>query len=357
MKRSSVLAACFIVTSVLAAGCGGGDGSGSAAAGPATVVPSGECAGVSGGSVTWYTSEDAEGAGQLGSAFEKACGIKVNVQSSPTLTLWQRFQQEEAAGIHKADVFSVANSGIADQAVKNGLVTKLPGSLLEPFQQPYSDPNGYWFASRIFISSITYNTKSISEADAPKSYADLLDPKWTGKIGLIDPSKAAGAEIYYWQMINTPGIGSDWFTQVGKLKPGIFGQSGQLSDAIVSGEYPIGLTTDDGTWGKIQKGAPLTAVVPAEGAGQSFNTNEMVKNAANPKTALAFMAFLASKDGQELSAKLTLNLSPLPDIAPYPADRPGIESIKRLTWNADKQVADSASILQTVGKALGTATQ
>jgi iron(III) transport system substrate-binding protein len=346
---------------VIIAGCGsssGGSapqGSGSATAPSVAVTGSTltDCDGVTSGSITWYTSEDADSATKLANEFTAVCHVTVSVQSDSTLTLWQRFQQEQASGIHKADVLSLADAAVAAAATKSGLVAKLPPGMARSLKQPYVDPSGYWFSSRIQVISLAYNTKEVPAADVPKSYNDLLEPKWKGKIALGDPASTASAITAGWQMANTPGIGLDYFRKLAAQKPGLFAHSGGEVNAIVSGQYPIGLTVSGTIWTQILAGAPIKEAFLSPGSAQLPNQNMLVATAPDPSGAKAFLTFLASADGMAASAKLTLDAPPLPGVPAYPAGRTPLSKIQLLKWGGDAEIKGEPALAKQLISILG----
>ena len=352
-KKTIAVFGVIAAAALILSGCAGSSG-GAAEPSASAQGALDYCDGVTGGSITWYTSADADTASKLGAKFTDRCGVAVDVQSAPTVTLWQRFEQETASGLHAADVISISDPGLAAKAGDGKLVAKLDPDLLGRFEAPYADPKGYWFASRVYTLSISYNTDAISADEVPTSYADLLDPKWKGKVALLDPAQNSTGRIADTAMVNSPDIGIDWFTAMGKQEPGIFAQSGQLGNALVTGEYPIGITQDDVTWSQIAQGAPLKIVVPEEGSGQTFNQNMLAAQPANPENALGFIRFLASEDGQDLSAQLTFNYPALAGIAAYPEGRPALADVKRLPWDGAKVVSQADQIVADVSDALGT---
>jgi iron(III) transport system substrate-binding protein len=281
------------------------------------------------------------------------CHVSVSVQSAPTLTLWQRFQQEQASGIHKADVLSISSASVAGQASTNGLVAKLDPSLTSALGQPFVDPSGYWFSSRVQVISLAYNTKDVTAADLPKTYADLLDPKWKGKIAIGDLSGSTSAIASGWQIVNTPGLGVDYFKQLAAQKPGLFGQSGQEINAIVSGQYPIGLTVSGSIWAQIQTGAPIAEAFLSPGSGQLFNQNMLVAKAPNPAGAKAFLTYLASPDGMAASGKLTLDAPPLAGVPAYPAGRTPLSQITLLKWGGQAEITGEPALAKQLVSILG----
>jgi iron(III) transport system substrate-binding protein len=345
-KPSAVLAVCA-AAALLLSGCGNkatpaGAGSGAA-----------YCNGAS-GSITWYTSLEAATTQPVVRDFQAKCGVKVTVQSvGGSFALWQRFQQEQSAGIHKADVISIADWGIAEEAVKGDLVGKLPAGILDGYPAEFKDPEGYWFTGRLLTLGLSYNTSMVSADQVPKSLQELLDPKWKGKIAVLDPRKNAGGYAWGWQVTHTAGLGIEWFQKLVAQDPGVFGQSGQLGNALVSGEYALGITTDDQTWLQIKQGAPLQVTSPSEGSGTNRDQNLLVKSAPNPTGAGAFLGFLASADGGRVLAEQTLDYSPLPGVPAYPSGRTPLSGISLLKADLAQQTADKTQLTATIVATLG----
>jgi iron(III) transport system substrate-binding protein len=312
-----------------------------------------DCGGTTSGSITWYTSEDLASATSLAKEFTSVCHVSVSVQTTSTLALWQRFQQEQASGIHKADVLSLADAGIADQASTSGLVAKLDPSLTGALGAQFVDPSGYWFCSRVQVISLAYNTKDVSAADVPKTYADLLDPKWKGKIAVGDPASTTSAIASGWQIVNTPGLGLDYIKQLAAQKPGLFAHSGLEINAIVSGQYPIGLTVSGSIWSQVQAGAPIAEAFLAEGSGQLCNQNMLVAKAPNPAGAKAFLTYLASPDGMAASGKLTLDAPPLTGVPAYPAGRTPLSQIKLLKWGGETETKGEPALAKQLVSIFG----
>jgi Bacterial extracellular solute-binding protein len=134
------------------------------------------------GKIVYYTSIDMKVAQQLAKAFErKYPGITVQVERTGSERLYQRVSQERA-NIFTADVYDLSDQALFVAWKKQGI--------LEPFipeevlKWPVSerDPDGAYFSVRFTLMPIAYNTNLVKPEEAPKSFADLLDPKWIGKI-------------------------------------------------------------------------------------------------------------------------------------------------------------------------------
>src|SRR5882757_4460746 len=135
------------------------------------------------GSLTIYTSATTEDMAALTSAFEKKYGIKTNVWRASSENIIQRAATEARGNRFDVDVFetdSVAMEAIHRekllQVVKSPYVAELIPAAIPP--------HGEWIGDRVQIFTAAYNTGRIKKADLPKTFEDLLDPKWKGKLGI-----------------------------------------------------------------------------------------------------------------------------------------------------------------------------
>ena len=146
------------------------------------------------GKVVYYTSIDLAVAEKIGKAFEaKYPGIAVRVERSGAERVFQRIGQEYSSRIFAVDV---ANSSDAAHFVawkRDGwLSAYVPEDVAKFYPVEHRDPDGLFATCRVTLSVIGYNTNLVKAADAPKSFADLLDPKWKGKIVKSHPGYSGG---------------------------------------------------------------------------------------------------------------------------------------------------------------------
>src|SRR6476659_5610919 len=136
------------------------------------------------GKVILYSSMDLPVGEKLGKAFEAAYpGISVQIERSGSERLFQRLDQEFASGIRAADIVNTSDASHIISWKRNGWLARFVSEdMAKHFLPEYRDPDGMSATSRLYLSSIAYNTKLVKPEDAPKSYADLLDPKWAGKM-------------------------------------------------------------------------------------------------------------------------------------------------------------------------------
>ena len=141
------------------------------------------------GKVSYYSALELNVAERLGKAFEaKYPGIAVRVERSGAERIYQRIAQEQGSGINAVDVANSTDPAhYLDWKSKDWLAPYLPDDVAKHFPADQFDPDGLYATSCGWIETIGYNTNLVKPDDAPKSYADLLDPKWQGKIVKAHP--------------------------------------------------------------------------------------------------------------------------------------------------------------------------
>src|SRR5262245_42664485 len=136
------------------------------------------------GTLVLYSSMDLPVGEKLGKAFEAAYpGVTVQIERSGSERLFQRIDQEFASNIRAVDVITTSDASHIISWKKNKwLAPFVSEDMAKHFLPEYRDPDGMAATSRIYLSSIAYNTNLVKPEEAPKSFADLLDPKWAGKM-------------------------------------------------------------------------------------------------------------------------------------------------------------------------------
>src|SRR5271154_4418238 len=207
IKGSTALGLTALTTRVMAA-----------APEPVAITPALVEAAKKDGKVILYSSMDLPVGEKLGKAFEaKYPGIEVQIERSGSERLFQRLNQEFASNIRAADVVNSSDASHFITWKKNGwLAPYVTEDIAQHFPPEYRDPDGMFATTRIWLSSIAYNTNLVKPDDAPKSFADLLDPKWAGKLVKGHPAYSGTIMTATFQMVRE--LGWDYMEKLSKQR-------------------------------------------------------------------------------------------------------------------------------------------
>src|SRR4029078_2148573 len=156
---------------------------------PQGITPELVAAATKEGQVTWYTSADLQLAEKVGKAFEqKFPAIRARVERAGGERIFSRVAQEYAAGLHVPDAVSTGDAAQFIAWKRSGLLAAyVPEEVAKHIPAEHRDPDGLYATVRSSLCVVAYNTQLVNSTEAPKSFADLLDPKWKGKIVKAHP--------------------------------------------------------------------------------------------------------------------------------------------------------------------------
>lgn len=269
-------------------------------------------------------------------AFAKKYDVKVTAWRSGSENILQRIGTEARAGKFVVDV--VQNNAPENEAAHRE-------KLLQPVASPHLKdllpgalaPHRNWVGITLDVYSAAYNTAKVRKDELPKTYRELLDPKWKGRL-------AVEAEDQAWFATLLETLGEP---QGGKLLGDVIANNGVsvrkghslLTSLVASGEVPLALSVY--SWNPAQlkaKGAPIEGHLIQPVVAQ-FSTVAMLKKAPHPNTAALFYDFVLN-EGQAILAQMhfvptTKKLaSPLGDV-PMKMIDPGMALDMRDKWTRD----------------------
>jgi iron(III) transport system substrate-binding protein len=256
------------------------------------------------GELTWYTTHyTSEAAEELGAMFTKLYGIKVNVVRTTAQVAYQRATQDFKAGQTIADVFSTTDMGHVLRFKAEGRLEKYvpenTAKIAEAFRN--LDPDGFFHATSAGFVVLTYNTSKVKAEDAPKKWADLLDPKWKGKVSTGHP--AFSGYVGNWVLSMKLQYGWDYFEKLEKNKPQIGRSINDTVTALNAGERQVAAGADGSTLYSASRGNPLAIVYPSDGAILIIAPSAILKGTKHPNAARLFMEYLYSIEASQIDAK------------------------------------------------------
>ena len=253
------------------------------------------------GKVVWYTSIDLAVAEKITAAFkEKFGGIEPRVERTGAERVFQRIGQEYASNVHAVDV---ANSSDASHLLewKNQgiLLPYVPEDVAKYYKPEHRDPDGTFAGFRATLCPIAYNTKLVKAEDAPRSFKDLLDPKWKNKIVKSHPGYSGNTMTATFEMVRD--IGWEYFEQLAKQNIMQVQSATDPPKKLALGERSV---MADGTEYNVfllkEAGQPVEVVYPTEGTPFSTGPNGIFKAAPNPNAAKLFQNYCFTPEAQQV---------------------------------------------------------
>jgi iron(III) transport system substrate-binding protein len=251
------------------------------------------------GSLSVYTSATVEDMAVITAAFEKKYGVKVNVYRASSENVVRRGIAEMRAGRNEADIFET-NGPDMESLYREQLFQEVRSPHLADLVPGAVAPHREWVGARMNIYVITYNTKLIRKEDLPRSFEDLLNPRWKGKLGI-----EASDPAWFAMVVNDLGEakGLKLFRDIVATN-GISVRKGHtlLTQLVVSGEVPMALTTYHYKAEQYKKdGAPVDWLILPPAVAR-FQGMGLARRSPRPHAAVLFFDFMLS-DAQELLAK------------------------------------------------------
>jgi iron(III) transport system substrate-binding protein len=253
------------------------------------------------GKLAFYTAMDLPVAEKFARAFEaKYAGIAVRVERSGAERVFQRIAQEQASNIHAVDIVNTADAAHIITWKRNGwLAAYVPEDIARYFPAAYQDPEGLSGMTRVYVSSLGYNTNLVKPEEAPRSFADLLDPKWAGKMVKGHPAYSGTIMTATFQIVRELGWG--YLERLSKQRVMQVQSSTDPPKKLALGERAV--MADGNEYNLIQlkeRGQPVEVIYPSEGAPTVTGPTAIFKSAPNPNAARLFQSYLHSREGQQL---------------------------------------------------------
>jgi len=255
------------------------------------------------GSVTWYIAQvDTQTAEAMGRVFSAQFpGVSVSVIRTTGQVAYERLLQDLKNNAPQCDVFSSTDTSQYPALKKRGaLADYVPAgaATLMPAFQAVTDP-GFMYPSSATAHLLIYNSLQVKPADAPKTWTDLLDPRWKGRVATGHPAFSGCTGI--WVLALKKVYGWEYFEKLAKNNPRI-GRSGNDPVTLINaGECLVGPAPGNTAFQQVDKGNPIMPVYPTDGSTLCLGPTSVMASAPHPNAARLFMEWLMSDDFGKLS--------------------------------------------------------
>lgn len=249
------------------------------------------------GTFTFYTTIAEKDIPALVGPFEKKYGVKVRVWRAGTDKVLQRTLTETAARRYEVDAVHIGAPELEAMHREK---------ILQPVKSPHFasllkgavPAHREWAATLLSVWVQAYNTNLLKKEDLPKTYQDLLDPKWKGKLGIE-------SKVQEWYSTVVTDMGEEKGIRLFRdivERNGISARKGHslLNNMVIAGEVPLALTVYNYMPQSAKdKGAPIDWFV-LEPAVARANGIGIARRAPHPNAAALFYDYMLSPDVQKL---------------------------------------------------------
>lgn len=175
--------------------------------------------------------------------FQAKFGIPVENYRANVGPVIARIENEEAADKHNFDVVLLESSYLKS-FVSKGYLQKLPAATMDHVSKSQRDADGYWAGITLTPLTIIYNKTMVDDAQAPKKLEDLLDPKWKGKIAMIEPTVSDIELRWFYRMRQQMGedAAKKFLTALAAQNPTPFESGVTVSTNVNQGQFPVAIS-------------------------------------------------------------------------------------------------------------------
>jgi iron(III) transport system substrate-binding protein len=288
------------------------------------------------GKVVFYTSIDLPFAEKIAKSFEaKYPGIAVRVERTGAERVFQRIGQEYASGIHAVDVVNSSDAAHFIVWKREGILAPyVPEEAARHFPPEHIDAEGLFASFRVVLCPLGYNTDLVKAAEAPQSFADLLQPKWTGRIVKAHPSYSGTILTATYQTARD--LGWSYFEKLAQQKVMQVQSASDPPKKLALGERAIMADGSEYVLLELKEsGRPVELVYPSEGSPLIVGPNGIFKEAPNPNAARLLQSYMLSAECQQLN----IDAGAMHSVHALTKEKPGRRPLSQIKLMKDDPVA------------------
>src|SRR5258706_721858 len=222
--------------------------------------------------------------------------VNVNLFRADNEKLLNRILTESVSNKFNGDAIMISSFEVRVLLQKK-LLQKYVSPHSQYFPEGFTDKDGYWTSVYSIPRAIAYNTKMVKPELAPKTFEDILQPRWKGGFGMSD-----SATLWYTGFMKYYGEekGRDFMRKLAAQKPAFRDSETVVTQLLVAGEFPLGLVYSHQAAAIKRKGAPIEWVRTAQPIVTGLKPIGLSPKAQHPNAAKLFIDLVLSKEGQEL---------------------------------------------------------
>jgi iron(III) transport system substrate-binding protein len=299
------------------------------------------------GKVVVYTANDSNLNRSVFDAFKKETGIEVEGVEAGSGVVFRRVASERERPLGDI-VWGLSRTLLrANKALLAPYASKNKDAVPAHFR----DPDDHWIGTNVHLLVILQNTKVLPADQGPKSWADLIDLKYKGKVAFTDPANSGSAYSNLTMLAQLWGGEAGW-EKVAQLVANtrVLNRSSLVFQGVGNGEFALGMSLEYAGYQWSSNGAPVKVIYPADGTVAQMEGVAIIKGGPNTENARQFVDYVTRKDVREQilrfafrrPARQDLDLSKLPGAMPQLSD------VKLVDYDEDAWVEKRAETARKI---------
>jgi len=282
-----------------------------------------------------YSSNDATLNKLVATEFSKATGVPADVVSAGSGVVMKRVETEKDRP--QGDIVWGVSRSLLQTHVQ--YFDSYASQNKDAVPAEFRDPQDRWIGTNLHLLVILQNTKSVPEAQGPKSWDDLTAAKWKGNIAFTDPANSGSAYSNVTLLVDMWGGGNAGWDKVTKLiaNSKMLNRSSLVFQGVGNGEYGLGISLEYAGYLWANNGAPVKVIYPADGTVAQMEGVAIVKNGPNTDGARKFVDYVNRKDVREMILKETFRRPARQDLdlPNLPGKMPRLSDVKLVKYDEE----------------------
>ena len=280
-------------------------------------------------------------------AFSQKYGIAVDVITGRGAEMAERIRTEQVrkdvtADLMDANPTQLLNIKQAGGTVSSSDIPVLQDKLVWQVDPLVSDPEGHILVHTFLNYSSFINTKLVPPAEEPTSLAELVQPKWKGKMITLDPTLSSGQYIFFGPLLRLKLIDQETVRAIGRNDVKFAVNSQEGASALARGSYSLLISTAEIAFAPMMReGAPIKEIALKEGTVASGNAIAAIKGGPHPNAAKVFLNWLLSQEGQTVFLKAQSLSGPRNDVSDFRPPPAQIKPYRLVVLTAQDEVENA----------------
>jgi iron(III) transport system substrate-binding protein len=295
-----------------------------------------------------YSANDANLNRFVFEAFTKETGVTVEPVEAGSGVVFRRIASERERPLGDI-VWGVSRALLQ---ANRGLLAPYASVNKEAIPAQFRDKDDLWIGNNLHLLVILQNTNLVAAEVAPKSWADLLDPHWKGRIAFTDPANSGSAYTNLTMLVDLWGGGEAGWDKVAKLLANtkVLNRSTLVFQGVGNGEFPLGISLEYAGLLWASNGAPVRVIYPEDGTVAQMEGVGIIRNGPHPEAAKKFVDFINRRDVRESILRFAFRRPARQDLdlSKLPGQMPQLESVKLVSYDEDAWTARRSETLQKI---------